>query len=203
MKITFLPLCLLAFLFTFPSQAFVAQASAATITVNTTTDVNAANGLCTLREAIDNANTDSGLGSPDCASGSGADTITFAASLANQTITLTLGELNIISNMTIEAPAGSNLTVSGGGMVRVFNITPASSVVVLTGFRITGGNVNGDGGGIQNIGNLTLNNMVIEANTARFSGGGISTSRGTLNITGGSVTGNTATNSFGGGLYHQ
>ncbi len=98
MKVTILTTCLLTFLFTFPTQTFVAQASAATITVNTATDTDANNGLCTLREAIANANTDSQAGSTDCAAGSGADTINFNASLANQTITLSqqFGQLEAV-----------------------------------------------------------------------------------------------------------
>ena len=199
MKITILPLCLLAFLFTFPSQTFVAQANAATITVNSVSDAGTnGDGLCTLREAILNANADN-QSNVDCAGGSGADTINFNASLANQTITLTspVGELAITSNITINALAVANVSVSGGGTRRVFNIQSATAIVVMTGFRITGGNGNGfqGGGAIRNIGDLTLNNMVVQANAGNGLGGGIRT-EGTgnrLTINGGSILSNTAT----------
>ena len=65
-------------------------AHAATITVNTTADVVADDGVCSLREAITAANTDTSSGATggECAAGSGADTITLSAG----TITLTSGQ---------------------------------------------------------------------------------------------------------------
>jgi len=53
--------------------------AASTITVNTNTDTTADDGLCTLREAITTANTDtaSGATSGECIAGSGSDTIEF------------------------------------------------------------------------------------------------------------------------------
>ena len=48
---------------------------AAAITINSLADIAAADGQCTLREAIANANTDNQSGSADCAAGSGADII--------------------------------------------------------------------------------------------------------------------------------
>ncbi len=127
-------------------------------------------GTCSLRQAINTAN---GV--------AGADTINFDAGLSGQTITLTpaLGELSISSNITIDALAVANVSVSGGGANRVFDMPTAGTVVVMTGFRITGGNVTSgaSGGAIQNFGgNLTLNNMVIQANTVSpGAGGGIYT----------------------------
>ena len=58
-----------------------ASARANTITVNTTADVTANDGQCTLREAITaaNTNTASGAMAGECAAGAaGLDTITFA-----------------------------------------------------------------------------------------------------------------------------
>jgi len=203
MKITILPLCLLAFLFTFLTQTFVVETNAATITVNSATDTFiGGNGQCTLREAILNANNDS-PSSPDCTAGSGADTINFNAALANQTITLT-SQLGITSNITINAQAAAGLSVSGNNSSRVFAIF-ANSVVVMTGFRITGGNGNGfqGGGAILNNGDLTLTNMVIEANAGNGLGGGIRTegAGNRLTINGGSILGNTA--SRGGAIYGE
>jgi CSLREA domain-containing protein len=208
MKVTILTTCLLAFLFTFPSQTFVAQANAATIVVNSATDTfTGGDGQCSLREAIFYANNDS-QPAADCAKGSGADTIVFAAALANQTLTLTspTGELSITSDMTIDATGVANLSVSGGGTRRVFNINSAGAIVVMTGFRVTGGSGSGtpgatiaDGGGIRNTGNLTLNSMIVQTNTAAL-GGGVSTSGAgnRLTINGGSILGNSATTNGGG-----
>ena len=55
-------------------------ALAAGISVDSTADnLTGADGLCTLREAITNANTDSDTTGGDCTAGSGADTITLPA----------------------------------------------------------------------------------------------------------------------------
>jgi CSLREA domain-containing protein len=206
-KITILPVCLLAFLLAFPARTFVVEAHAANITVNNATDTSSGgDGQCSLREALINANNDIQQ-SADCAGGSGADTVNFAASLAGQTITITsgVGQFSITSDMTINSLA-AGLSVSGNNAVRVFNINSAAATVVMNGFRITGGNGSGtvgatiaDGGAIQNIGNLTLNSMNIVNNTAR-SGGGVSTSGvgNRLTINGGSILGNTAASSGGG-----
>ncbi len=51
--------------------------AAATITVNSTSDVTANDGECTLREAITNANNDADSTGGDCIAGNGADTINF------------------------------------------------------------------------------------------------------------------------------
>ena len=55
----------------------VRPAQAASMVVTTTADSLTVDGFCSLREAIINANTDT-LANPDCAAGSGQDTITFA-----------------------------------------------------------------------------------------------------------------------------
>ncbi|HRQ33847.1 MAG TPA: CSLREA domain-containing protein, partial [Anaerolineales bacterium] len=65
-------------------------AYAAGIVVDSASDAVANDGACTLREAITNANADDQSGSTDCAAGSGADVITFAA---NYTITLVGSQL--------------------------------------------------------------------------------------------------------------
>ena len=61
-----------------------------TITVDSTDDdTTAGNGMCTLREAVNNANSNSDTTSGDCVAGSsGVDTIDFAYSLSGDTITL-------------------------------------------------------------------------------------------------------------------
>ncbi|HET9795266.1 MAG TPA: hypothetical protein VFS34_12475, partial [Thermoanaerobaculia bacterium] len=66
-----------------PLSAFVAfgalTASAATITVNTVSDVSTSgDGLCSLREAITNANQNTDQSAGDCAAGNpGLDSIVF------------------------------------------------------------------------------------------------------------------------------
>src|SRR4051794_40216032 len=67
---------------------------------------------------------DSGTGSlrAQVTAARSGDTIIFAPSLDGQTITLTSGELLIKVNLTIAGPAGRSLTVSGGGISRVFEV---------------------------------------------------------------------------------
>ena len=92
-------------IFVLPILSVPVNAIVAGITVNSTLDdLTAANGHCTLREAILNANADTDLTDGDCAAGDGADTIF----LSSGTYALTLignndqgGDLNIWDDLTI------------------------------------------------------------------------------------------------------
>jgi parallel beta-helix repeat protein/predicted outer membrane repeat protein len=157
-----------------------------------------ANGVCSLRQAINTAN---GI--------TGSDTINFAAGLSGQTITLNpaLGQLAVSSNIAIDAGAVTNVSVSGGTTTRVFNIE-TSQIVTMTGFRITGGGGNQPGGAINNLGNLTLNNMVVQSNNVKAAGGGIYTynpgAGNLLTINNSSILDNTASGGGnGGGIFSQ
>jgi Bacterial Ig domain len=116
--------------------AWPAPASAATITVTTTSDTLVTDGNCSIREAIINANNDAATW-PDCAAGSGADTIVLPAG----TITFAIpnpptspccldsdqvsawGDLDIDSSMVILGnPAGT--TIAGAALDRIFDINP-------------------------------------------------------------------------------
>ena len=81
-KVSLLTLCIL--LAVIISQVFTTTpVSAATIIVNSTADVVADDGYCTLREAIIAANSDtaSGVTAGECVAGSGADEITLPADI--------------------------------------------------------------------------------------------------------------------------
>src|ERR1039458_4492845 len=118
---------------------------------------------------------------------SGAGTLrdTIAASVANDSIVfnvsgpimLTSGELPIGRNLTITGPGATNLTVSGNGSNRVFNITAGtvniSGLTIFAGhavgtngisFGSAGSAVGGDGlgGGILNNGTLALVNCDLD-----------------------------------------
>ena len=89
---------------------------AATITVNSLSDVaNASDGLCTLREAVTAANNNvaSGAAVGECAAGgsSGSDTIDLTAIAG--TITLTSALPDLTTDMTLNGPGATMLTVSG------------------------------------------------------------------------------------------
>jgi CSLREA domain-containing protein len=197
-------------------------AHAATIAVTTTTDViNSTDGLCSLREAIiaANTNTPSGPGAGECIAGTGTDLINLPAGTYTLTIPptgandATSGNLNITQALDIVG-TGSPTVVGGGGWADgIFDI--ASGVVVsMSGFTISGGNraittgVDG-GGGIRSDGPLTLTTMTISGNAVTQSGGALGPgggifigAAGSLTITNSTISGNSA-QAVGAGLYSQ
>lgn len=165
-------------------------------TIVTTLDdlVDDSDGLISLREAIAYANT--------------GDTVTFDPNLNGGTITLAGTELAIDKSLTINGDITNdnnpNITVSGGGQSRVFNIddgnNSANSNVTLNGLNIINGFVTGfdTGGGINSTELLTLSNSTISGNSA-YRGGGVRSSGLTYfnNIT---ISGNSAYRGDGGGV---
>jgi CSLREA domain-containing protein len=109
-------------------------AHAATITVNTTNDELNSDGDCSLREAIQAANTDATVDA--CTTGSGADTITLPAG----TYTLSLagasedanatGDLDITSVITIDGADAASTTIDGGGLDRVLDVRPSGGATL-------------------------------------------------------------------------
>lgn len=107
----------------------VAGAYAATITVDTTAD--SGSGNCTLREAVEAADTDAVV--DGCAAGAGSDTIDLTG--VTGTIDLGTDALEIDSSMTITGPgarmlrlsgansATSTIRVAGGGAVTIQDLT--------------------------------------------------------------------------------
>src|SRR5689334_2601145 len=117
---------------------FASSARAATITVTSHDDLLANNGQCSIREAIINANNDAATW-PDCAAGSGTDTIvlpsgTITLSIANSPNTFgaenmsAQGDLDILSSMTINGNL-SGTTINGGAIDRIFDIDPVPDVI--------------------------------------------------------------------------
>jgi CSLREA domain-containing protein len=104
------------------------DAGANTITVNSTTDPASTshNGFCTLREAIDNANSpiiDTTGG--DCAVGTVTDTIVF-----NLSGTITLGSngtLPAIANTTTIDGSGQTITVDGANSYTVLVVNTGAT----------------------------------------------------------------------------
>ena len=115
----------------------------------------------------------------------GANTITFAPGLSGA-ITLTTGQLEISSDLTIAGPGASSLTISGNNKSRVFQID-ANVNAAISGLAISGGHApdgvqgtlgyydaakgnyidggpggaGADGGGIYSLGTLTLSDNTI------------------------------------------
>jgi hypothetical protein len=118
------------------------------------------------------------------------DTINFAV---NGTITLTSGELSIDKSLTIQGPGANLLTISGDNTVRVFNIAVGNFNVTFSGLTIANGN-SLTGGGILNISTGTVNvtGSTLSGNSADLNYGGIFNNTGTANVRNTIIAGNTA-----------
>lgn len=185
-------------------------AYAADITVDTLEDGIGVAG-CSLREAIQSANTDN-AGATGCAAGSGADRIVLSVS---GEYTLTTGShLSILSAITLEEATGVTATIQAHvspnmATWRVFNVGTANGNLTLKGLTVRHGGVtgNGTGGCIRASGDtdLRLENSIVEACTSENYGGGIYASLSTVTIIDSVVQNNTLTGEgivgVGGGLY--
>jgi CSLREA domain-containing protein len=173
-----------------------------TINVDATTDEMDVNDSCSLREAIQAANTDSTIDA--CSAGNGADiitvppgTYTLAIPGADEDAGVT-GDLDITSNLTINGTdaiiqACDSTNGPCAGIDRVFQIVqgPGLNVTVaINGVTIRNGSTSRGGGGITNAGMLALTETTVSNNTAtNASGGGIHNS-GTLVLDNSSVLAN-------------
>lgn len=186
--------------------------------VTSLSDVTAADGVTTLREALELAN-----------ASAGADTISFASGLAGGVLRLAQGEIAITDSVTIDG-AGLDITITGdandndstvagtdltdvdaspSGLAdntRIFDITGAATDATISGLTLTGGRVTGlfnGGGAIASEGDLTLDGVTIYGNLTEggySTGGGVYT-RGNLTLLDSTIAGNrtTGNSSLGGG----
>jgi VCBS repeat-containing protein len=152
---------------------------------------------CTLRKAIINSNTDTAA-YPQCASGSGIDTIDFLSAFtitttiprADQADGETNGDYNITQSVIIE---GGGTIVDGAALDRLFHISGNTTVVTIRNLWIRNGRGVEGGGGILvdgatvNLENVTISGCVASAED----GGGIKViNGGTLNMTNCTIHGN-------------
>jgi hypothetical protein len=192
------------------------SASAQTATINVTglNDTLSNNGVCTIREAIINANNDASTWH-DCAAGSGADVINLPAG----TITLTIantpssfsaeelsvkGDLDITSSLIINGNL-SGSTINGSALDRIFDINPDTDAdfgtptpvitVKINNLTVTNGRQNDVGAiKIQANANVTIDNSTVSNSTswANDAGGiGILTG-GSLAMNNSTISGNSA-----------
>ncbi len=166
-----------------------------TLVVDTTTDESNGNygpGDLSLREAVELANVFP------------YTTITFAPSLAGQTIVLANGPLeltNTTGTTTITGPGASQLIISGNNSSGVFQIDNGVTADI-SDLTIADGNASDAGGGIYNeYSTLTVTNCTITGNSAYY-GGGIY-NNGMLTVTGSIFSENSATYGYGGGIYNE
>ena len=176
-------------------------ATAATITVTTNDPNIAADGQCSLIEAIVNANNDAATHA-DCAAGSGADTIVLPAN-ANMILNTVpgftdtglpgpgtpIGLPEISSRITIEGN-GSTIARQAGapnfGLIAVKGLFPGGTAgdLTLQSVTLSGGSWFG---GVQNRGTLTIKNSTISGNT----GAGVFNNPGSLTVINSTISGNT------------
>ncbi|MBR2694603.1 MAG: right-handed parallel beta-helix repeat-containing protein [Thermoguttaceae bacterium] len=167
-----------------------APTEAAEWVVNTLDDSTAwdsSDDVVSLREAIGRAQS--------------GDIVLFDSSLAGGTIFLDGAQLEIKTDLSIDATSIGGITIDAFDQSRVFSIGSGASVD-FHGLTVTGGWTDGNGGGIYvaSSGSLTLNGCAVTKNTATNSGGGIYSNYGTLTIINSTVAENTAS-SYGGGIY--
>jgi hypothetical protein len=194
--------------------AAITAARANTITVNGTGDTRANDGVCTIREAVINANNNAATWA-DCAAGFGADVIklpvgTITISIANTPAYYYAEELNVrgdldlTSSVTIDGNLGGT-TINGGALDRIFDINPdtdgdfssptPSITVAINNLTVTNGRQN-DVGAIKvqpratvSITNCTISNSTSTENDAGAIG---VLSGGSLTMRNSTVSGNSS-----------
>jgi CSLREA domain-containing protein len=185
----------------------VRPAAAASLVVNSTADTVANDGVCTLREAILNANADNQAASTDCAAGSGADTITFAIPAAQSgcaaanvcTITLSSAaeEIVDVNGLTIDG-SGAKITLDGANLYRIIYVGPSGSLTVRSLTFTRGSAIQlGDGAAILNAGSLAVDRSLFRSNSADGNGGAIASLTASLLIANSSFTLNRSGNESG------
>jgi len=202
-RTTLLGVGLAAIMITAVLTLSVTAVSGADIIVNSLNDqLIPGNGQCTLREALNNANSNSDTTGGDCAAGNGPDTIHLPA--APLLLLLTgpdedanaTGDLDILDDVIIDGEGWGQTLVDGQGDDRVFHIVTTGIVVEINDLTVGGGRVPGavieypailgyGGAGILNEGGqLSLNGSVVYGNTIDNTGGGDGSGAGILNVDG-------------------
>lgn len=124
------------------------------------------------------------------------DTVVFGPGVTG-TIPLA-STLTVAQNLAIQGPGAGNLTISGQGAVRVFDVT--GGALTVSGVTVTNGFFSGLGGAFSVASTLTLRNSVLSGNSA-LNGGAISVANGgTLTVIDSTFANNSATSVGGGAL---
>lgn len=179
------PITSIALLFT----VFAIGANAATFTVTNTNDA----GAGSLRQAVIDANT-----------AVGADIVEFAFT-SPQFISLSTGEIAITSDMTINGPSTTKITLDGNLNSRIFSIT--NGTVTISNLSIFGGRapVGQEGGGIQIATpstTVTLSGVTIW-NCSAVNGGAIRLASGNVVVQNSTIYANTASSQGGAIIVNQ
>jgi CSLREA domain-containing protein len=192
------------------------RASAADLVVDSTADTVAVDGVCTLREAIANANNDASINA-DCAAGTGTDTITFTgAGVGTITLSSTLPNVIDLDGLTIDG--GNQVTISGNDAVQILRVSPDAvlalenlttrdavgamrneGTLAITNSTVSN-NFSDSGGAIFNRGTVTITDSTVSDNVGDQ--GGAILNSGTLTITNSILSGNSTALSDGGAIYN-
>jgi len=195
---------------------------AATIFVDSLTDAapSVDDGNCTLREAIEAANSDASIDA--CNAGNGADTIEFLPAIlsgGNASITLVdnLSDISdpVSESLTLQGPGTNLLSIDGDNSYTMFYLnSPANDqtfyfndITLESGLATIGSSVEASGGAIHITSGETvfINQVLFSQNTADNGGGAIfmpnsANSRPiSLTISRSTFNTNTANGSIGGG----
>lgn len=210
-----LPLVLLAAVFVSLLPAYPAAAQIppppAAITVNTAMDLPANfsvtapeydDGNCSLREAVQTANTNQPINAtneagdpddddqPDCVVGSGSgdvpDLIVFGSGVSQ--VTLQGDEIVINSHIAMLGP----VAIDGARRDRIFRVATSNAMLDLSGMTLANGKDGGGGAILVEQGTLNVAGVAFLNNEATASGGAISNSGGKLRIAGATFIGNKA-----------
>jgi predicted outer membrane repeat protein len=130
-------------------------------------------------------------------SAASGDTIMFNIALP-ATISLTSGQIVIMSDIMINGPGANLLTISGSNLSRVFQVN-VGTLVHISDLTIANGN-EGGAGGILTDGNLSVTNCTFSSNHALSNGGAITNNGPLLSVTNCTFNLNSATNEGGGGI---
>ena len=163
-----------------------------------------ANGACSLRAAVEEANALSGTTEVDLGSG------TYTLSLANPSVSgipiraydPNTGDIDVTANISVVGAGASSSVLDAASLDREFEVRPGgtlqlSDLTVQHGFQF-----DCDGGyGVYNAGTLTLTGVVMKNMTSGCGNGGAVYSSGTLGVTDTTFSHDAAANTDGGALY--
>jgi CSLREA domain-containing protein len=207
-----------------PGEASVSVAAV----VNTAADTVAADGHCSLREALLNAAAMDQSGSTDCAAGDGHNVIRFDLP-SPTTIALTAQLPTVVNQVTIRGPEGEQLglfgddavgllAVGGGATLRLSDLTLANGsagqggavlvsggtlVVERVAFRTNGANP-GSGGAIANLGGtVQVSASTFADSYASGAGGAVYNSTGGVLELDGCVFDGNVSDDNGGAIYNR
>lgn len=186
-----------------------------TFTVTSLSDgpVNLADNVVTLRDAVAAANGNVAAFPGGPAGDALSDGIRFQSGLTG-TISLTQGQILIRSDLSIQGPGASLLSIRGAAPDRVFQVNDSTNqraFVSMVGVTISGGlksSPGSDGGGILNSESLTLQDVIVSGNVALRGGGVFNNSGAVLRLVNSEITGNRAgsrsltPDGEGGGLFN-